>query len=156
MDKHRFAKKSTMRKYTGQLTKTTLACVDGLLEASDMQDAVALVSEHEVLRRVQERMAASARAKAKPRKMRTLAADDYTDVEARLFLPAVVGCSLQNDTVLHRRWKVTCPTPPDDPGVYSRVWSEPRASVAALREVLAWCWARHEEACGEQCAYDLS
>ena len=65
----------------------------------------------------------------------------YLDVETvKPYLPAVVGCAISKDMVLHMRWKISYPNP-TAPFVFSRVWNAGRTDRAL--------------ASGEECPFDL-
>ena len=157
VDAHRFKKKLSTRKYAGQLGKTTGHCVEGLLHADEVRAVVGLSNEQEVERQVDKQMAASARAKAKPRKLMLVKGGEFSEADARKLIPqGVVGCTLAKDEKLHMRWKASYATPADEQGVFTRVWNEERSSKEALFQCLDWLWSAHFRLTGEVCPSDFS
>jgi hypothetical protein len=95
-------------------------------------------------------------ARAEPvRVLRPIVGEAWTSTDARQFLPSRQGVSISVHTA--RSWQVKYyhrATP--GPKSHTRTWTADLPHREALMQVLLWVWARHTEATGQPCPWDLS
>lgn len=89
------------------------------------------------------------------RKPKHIKGAEFTQAQAKTFLPKVTGCAISLETVWHGRWKVAYPAV-HPPCSTSATFPRGGASRAALLIVLTWVWDRHFESTGASCPWDLS
>ena len=92
---------------------------------------------------------------AASKRLRQVEPRKYSAVEARIFLPMVVGCSTSchSDRAWEVKYKHKLGPPPR-----SRTISWSTAALpyhVALAHVLKWAWECHEAKTGEACTWDL-
>jgi hypothetical protein len=95
------------------------------------------------------------RAKAKPRLRGGPMHHEFSQDEAKVWIPGVSGCTLTFDDVLHMRWKISYPNS-EAPFSTSCVWGPDITSRTALFHCLQWAWECHQRATGEECPFDFS
>ena len=79
-----------------------MECVEGILGLDEASAARGHVNEQEVERRVASELDAINRAKAKPRKLKSVAGEDFSWEDAmRLAPPDVQGLILEKDKAIH-------------------------------------------------------
>ena len=117
---------------------------------------IAPALEHEIapdLRATPPSAAASSGAASK--RLRQIEPRKYSAVEARIFLPMVVGCSTSchSDKAWEVKYKHKLGPPP---GSRTITWSTAALPChVALAHVLKWAWECHEAKTGEACTGDL-
>ena len=117
---------------------------------------IAPALEHEIapdLRATPPSSAASSGAASKS--LRQIEPRKYSAVEARIFLPMVVGCSTSchSDKAWEVKYKHKLGPPP---GSRTITWSTASLPChVALAHVLKWAWECHEAKTGEACIWDL-
>lgn len=88
------------------------------------------------------------------RPLRPIVGAQWTAMEAREFLPAARGVSISIHTERSWQAKYLQRTTPG-PKSHMRTWSADVTHRDALLAVLSWVWARHAEATGESCPWEL-
>jgi len=79
----------------------------------------------------------------------------FTQLEAKGFLPKVQGCTISLETVWHGRWKVAYPCL-HPPNTMHGMFEKDGQQRSALFVCLRWAWDNHFKATGESCPWDLS
>lgn len=98
--------------------------------------------------------AAQTTTKAPARALRPIDGEQFTAIEARSFLPTSPGCTASIHT--GRAWQVKYPGRVSrGPKSHMVTWGPGMSHRQALLACLAWVWAMHSEATGEEPPWDL-